>query len=137
MRLRRVRIDCRSSSLTTTIADRGSQGPGDASSLVSLHLSETIAEISLDSGPLNLVDNALLRSLNSTLGEVASAGVRCLILHGGKAKAFCAGSDIKEFDHLRENASEQKILFEDMDRAFWIHSGSVEGPHHRPGAGPR
>jgi enoyl-CoA hydratase/carnithine racemase len=114
MRLHRVRIDRRSSSVTTSIADRGSQGPGDASSSVSLNLSETVAEISLDSGPLNLVDNALLRSLNSTMSEVATAGVRCLILHGGKAKAFCAGSDIKEFDHLRENASERKILFEDM-----------------------
>ena len=37
-----------------------------------------------------------------------------MILHGGDARAFCAGSDIKEFAHLREDASEHKILFEDM-----------------------
>ncbi len=43
-----------------------------------------------------------------------AADVRCLILHGGEARAFCAGSDIKEFAHLRDDASEQKILFEDM-----------------------
>lgn len=32
----------------------------------------------------------------------------------GNARAFCAGSDIKEFEHLRQDASEHKILFEDM-----------------------
>lgn len=73
-----------------------------------------IAEIGLDSGPLNLVNNALLRSLNAALGEVATGKARCVVLHGGNARAFCAGSDVNEFDRLRENASEQKILFEDM-----------------------
>jgi len=37
-----------------------------------------------------------------------------VILHGGSARAFCAGSDINEFAHLRHDASEHKILFEDM-----------------------
>jgi enoyl-CoA hydratase/carnithine racemase len=37
-----------------------------------------------------------------------------LILHGGSARTFCAGSDIKEFADLRHDASEHKILFEDM-----------------------
>jgi enoyl-CoA hydratase/carnithine racemase len=40
--------------------------------------------------------------------------VRCLIVHGGAARAFCAGSDIREFAQLRADASEHKILFEDM-----------------------
>ena len=86
----------------------------DDASRVSLHFNGAIAEVGLDSGPLNLVNKALLRSLNTVLREVASADVRCLILHGGNATVFCAGSDIKEFDQLRENASEHKILFEDM-----------------------
>ena len=89
--------------------------PDAAASCVSLRFNGKIAEIGLDSGPLNLVNKALLRSLNAALSEVRRASdVRCLILHGGSARAFCAGSDINEFEHLRQDASEHKILFEDM-----------------------
>jgi enoyl-CoA hydratase/carnithine racemase len=74
-----------------------------------------VAEIALDSGPLNLVNKVLLRSLNDALTEIgAEGGIRCTILHGGSARAFCAGSDINEFASLRGDASERKILFEDM-----------------------
>ncbi len=37
-----------------------------------------------------------------------------MILHGGESRAFCAGSDIKEFASVRHEASERKILVEDM-----------------------
>ena len=74
-----------------------------------------IAEIALNHGPLNLVVKDMLRALNAALIDAAARpDVRCLILHGGDARAFCAGSDIKEFAHLRRDASEHKILFEDM-----------------------
>jgi enoyl-CoA hydratase/carnithine racemase len=74
-----------------------------------------IAEIALANGPLNLVTRALLRSLERALADTAArADVRCVILHGGAARAFCAGSDIREFAQLRHDASEHKILFEDM-----------------------
>lgn len=74
-----------------------------------------VAEIALDAGPLNLVTKTLLRGLNEALRALeAMRDLRCVILHGGTARAFCAGSDVNEFASLRHDASEHKILFEDM-----------------------
>lgn len=73
------------------------------------------AEIALSNGPLNLVTRDMLRALNGALAEVSTnPQIRYLVVHGGDGRAFCAGSDIREFEHLRRDASEHKILFEDM-----------------------
>ena len=100
----------------TASVDRPHSARGDAAgSRVSLKINGPIAEIALDSGPLNLVNAALLRSLNAALCDVAAASdIRCVIVHGGRGRAFCAGSDINGLDELREDASERKILFENM-----------------------
>jgi enoyl-CoA hydratase len=97
-------------------ASHATAAPDDASEpLVNLEWHARIAEIGLCGGPLNLVTREMLRSLNRILGEVeARDDARCAIVHGGSARAFCAGSDIREFDAIRHNAAEQKILFEDM-----------------------
>jgi enoyl-CoA hydratase/carnithine racemase len=88
---------------------------GDSKPLVAVVFNGLIAEVAISNGPINLVTSDMLRALNGVLTDVAAnAEVRCLILHGGDARAFCAGSDIKEFAHLRQDASEHKILFEDM-----------------------
>jgi enoyl-CoA hydratase/carnithine racemase len=98
-----------------TAADATAEGSLPRAPLASLRIDGAVAEIALESGPLNLVTGDLLRALNEALTRVASVSeVRCLILHGGTARAFCAGSDIREFEHLRQSASERKILFEDM-----------------------
>jgi hypothetical protein len=90
-------------------------GTTTAPTPVALHYDDAIAEIGFDSGPLNLVTRAMLRAFNAALADVAARrDVRCLIIHGGNARAFCAGSDITEFAELRDDASERKILFEDM-----------------------
>jgi enoyl-CoA hydratase len=86
-----------------------------AEEVVSITFRDAVAEIALKGGPLNLVTRSLLRQLNEALRAAdAQDGIRCLILHGGEARTFCAGSDIKEFGDLRQDASEHKILFEDM-----------------------
>ena len=93
----------------------GVEGGAAAKPPVTIVIDGTIAEIALASGPLNLVNKELLRALNKALAELAArTDIRCVILHGGSARAFCAGSDINEFAHLRHDASEHKILFEDM-----------------------
>ena len=93
----------------------GTFAPPESDNLVALTFGDAIAEIALNGGPLNLVTRGLLRQLSQALSTVAIRDdIRCLILHGGSARAFCAGSDIKEFDTLRQDASEHKILFEDM-----------------------
>lgn len=85
------------------------------SPLVALQREGFIAEIRLANGPLNLVTRALLRDLNRIIATIAKApDIRCMILHGGDARPFCAGSDMKEFAEVAEAASEKKILFEDM-----------------------
>ena len=99
-----------------TIGGAGNEtSQGDSKPLVTLALQGPIAEVAISNGAINLVNKEMLRALNGVLAEVAGrAEIRCLILHGGDARAFCAGSDIKEFAHLRQDASEHKILFEDM-----------------------
>jgi enoyl-CoA hydratase/carnithine racemase len=97
--------------------DKGSAGAGlrSADATVTLQYDNAVAEIGLDGGPINLVTRTMLQAFNRALAEVAVRDeVRCVIVHGGDARAFCAGSDIKEFEHLRQDASERKILFEDM-----------------------
>lgn len=60
-----------------------------------------IATVTLNNPPLNLVTLELTRQLNATVARLAvDPAVLVLVLTGSGDKAFCAGSDIKEFPDM-------------------------------------
>ena len=84
------------------------------SGLVSLRRHDAIAELELSNPPLNLVTKQLLEQLHEALTAVGNdPSVRCLVLHQGISRVFCAGSDMREFELVRARAVDQKILYEE------------------------
>jgi enoyl-CoA hydratase/carnithine racemase len=80
--------------------------------LVHLQLGEC-AELILDNPPLNVVTTELTRQLRAALVAVSSSTVvRSLVVYGAGHKAFCAGSDIAEFESLHGRVAEGKLLLE-------------------------
>ena len=81
-------------------------------SLVQLTLG-TVAELTLDNPPLNLVTGELTRELGAALRTVAAdRQVRVLVVTGAGDRAFCAGSHVGEFEGLRGRVGEGKLLLE-------------------------
>ncbi|MFZ0386612.1 MAG: enoyl-CoA hydratase-related protein [Solirubrobacteraceae bacterium] len=73
----------------------------------------TVAVIELDNGPLNLVDVATMQQLDVALDQVqAAAETRAVVLAAAGERAFCAGSDVKEFESLHRRVSQGKLLYE-------------------------
>ncbi len=73
----------------------------------------TVAIIELDNGPLNLVDVAAMEQLDAALDRVEAAdATRALILAAAGERAFCAGSDVNEFEGLHRRVSQGKLLYE-------------------------
>jgi len=71
-----------------------------------------VTTVRLANPPLNLVTKDLTSELHQAITEVAhDREVRAVIVAGG-ARAFCAGSDVSEFEGLRGYALEGKIVFE-------------------------
>jgi enoyl-CoA hydratase/carnithine racemase len=72
-----------------------------------------ITTIRLENPPLNLVTVELTRSLDHALAGIEDDGaVRCVVVTGTGERAFCAGSDVKEFESLRSRVGEGKLLLE-------------------------
>lgn len=72
-----------------------------------------IRTVRLQNPPLNLVTLELTRQLDATLAKIESdQSVRCVILTGTGDRAFCAGSDVREFESLQGRVGEGKLLLE-------------------------
>src|SRR3954451_14187965 len=64
-------------------------------------IEDGVAVVTLNTPPLNLVTLEMTRRLNDTVKRLADdPAVRVLVLTGAGGKAFCAGSDIKEFPEM-------------------------------------
>jgi enoyl-CoA hydratase/carnithine racemase len=72
-----------------------------------------VTTVRLQNPPLNLVTVELTRRLDSVLAGIETDDeVRCVMLTGTGDRAFCAGSDVKEFESLRGRVGEGKLLLE-------------------------
>jgi enoyl-CoA hydratase/carnithine racemase len=72
-----------------------------------------VAQIELDNQPLNLVTGAMMERLDAVLDELARDGeVRAVVVTGAGTRAFCAGSDVKEFEGLAGRVARGKLLYE-------------------------
>jgi len=72
-----------------------------------------VTTIRLENPPLNLVTVELTKSLDRALAGIEDDGaVRCVVVTGAGERAFCAGSDVKEFESLEGRVGEGKLLLE-------------------------
>jgi enoyl-CoA hydratase/carnithine racemase len=72
-----------------------------------------ITTVRLENPPLNLVTVELTRILDRALAGIEEDHeVRCVVVTGTGDRAFCAGSDVKEFSSLRGRVGEGKLLLE-------------------------
>jgi enoyl-CoA hydratase/carnithine racemase len=70
---------------------------------ITCSLADGVAVVTLNNPPLNLVTLELTRRLNETVATLAAdPAARVLVLTGSGSKAFCAGSDIKEFPSMMD-----------------------------------
>ncbi|TDE92662.1 hypothetical protein EXU48_14095 [Occultella glacieicola] len=84
------------------------------SDLMRVELGER-CEIVWDNPPMNVVSREFTAQLRDALARVSNhRGARVLIVTGAGGRAFCAGSDIAEFEGLRGRVAEDKLLLEKL-----------------------
>jgi len=72
-----------------------------------------VTVIRLNNPPLNLVTVDLTRELDMVLASVETdLSIRAVVVTGTGERAFCAGSDVKEFEALRGRVGDGKLLLE-------------------------
>lgn len=91
-----------------------------------------IAQIRLHHPPLNVWTLTMTEQLMEALQELeADDAVRVMVVTGGD-KAFCAGSDIKEFPQVRDRVVEKKLrrendAFSELERITKPVIAAIEG----------
>ena len=72
-----------------------------------------VAKLTLNNPPLNLVTLEMTRRLIEAIDELeGDDAVRAVVVTGAGEKAFCAGSDVKEFAEVRDRVVEKKLAQE-------------------------
>lgn len=72
-----------------------------------------VTVIRLNNPPLNLVTVDMTRELDTALASIESdPSIRAVVLTGTGERAFCAGSDVKEFEALQGRVGDGKLLLE-------------------------
>lgn len=67
-----------------------------------LELKAGVATLAIDRPQArNALNLATMRSLGDALGQVEAGRARVLVIRGAGTKAFCAGGDLKELEHMR------------------------------------
>jgi len=74
-----------------------------------------VAKLTLNNPPLNLVTLEMTRQLIEALDELeGDTSVRAVVVTGAGEKAFCAGSDVTEFEAVRDRVVEKKLALENQ-----------------------
>lgn len=74
-----------------------------------------VAKLTLNNPPLNLVTLEMAQRLIEALEDLdGDSSVRAIVVTGAGDKAFCAGSDIKEFAAVRDRVVEKKLARENQ-----------------------
>jgi enoyl-CoA hydratase len=72
-----------------------------------------VAKLTLNNPPLNLVTLEMTEQLIEVLDELeGDEAVRVVVVSGAGDRAFCAGSDVKEFADVRDRVVEKKLARE-------------------------
>jgi enoyl-CoA hydratase/carnithine racemase len=85
------------------------------SGLIALELG-SVAHLELVNPPLNLVTRDLLDELDAALATLAAApagDVRAVVVTGRGERAFCAGSDVRDFEAQRGSAGRERHALEE------------------------
>ncbi|MGH6912380.1 MAG: enoyl-CoA hydratase/isomerase family protein, partial [Geminicoccales bacterium] len=88
--------------------------------LVLLEREGEIARVTLNQpAKLNAVNNAMWTRLGEIFGELdEDESLRCVILEGAGARAFCVGADIGEFEDNRSTVEKARAYHERTHRAM-------------------